>query len=134
MTRDTATTSETRNGTSRPAVEIPRTNRGTVARLVTIFGSLGPNGQKGVHYIFDVGDAGYREIILAGDDPLDSIAPQAPAAAWSERELHDQYGVKLEGQPDARPLVLHDNWPDGCFPMLGELGEVPWSHREYRFL
>src|SRR5207253_841301 len=86
------------------------------------------------HYIFDVGDAGYREISLAGDDSLDSIALQAPAAAWSERELHDQYGVKLEGQPDARPLVFHDNWPDGFFPMLGELGDVPWAQRQYHFL
>ena len=96
MTQDAATTSETRNDTSSVSFEIPRTNRGTPARLVTIFGSLGPNGEKGVHYIFDVGDAGYREISLAGDDSLDSIALQAPAAAWSERELHDQYGVKLE--------------------------------------
>ena len=134
MTRDAAATSETRNEKSSVSLEIPRTNRGTPARLVTIFGSLGPNGEKRVHYVFDVGDAGYREIVLAGDGPLDSIALEVPAAAWGERELHDQYGVKLEGQPDARPLVLHDNWPDGFFPMLGELGEVPWSHREYRFL
>ena len=134
MTQDAATTSETRNDTSSVSFEIPRTNRGTPARLVTIFGSLGPNGEKGVHYIFDVGDAGYREISLAGDDSLDSIALQAPAAAWSERELHDQYGVKLKGQPDARPLVFHENWPDGLFPMLGELGEVPWAQRQYHFL
>jgi Ni,Fe-hydrogenase III large subunit len=134
MTRDAATTPGIRNETSNVAFEIPRTNKGTPARLVTIFGSLGPDGEKRVHYIFDVGDAGYREIMLAGDGPLDSIALEVPAAAWSERELHDQYGVELMGQPDARPLVLHDNWPDGVFPMLGELGEVPWSNSEYRFL
>ena len=134
MTRDAATTAETRNERSSVAFEIPRTSKGAPARLVTIFGSLGANGEKRVHYIFDVGDRGYREIIVGGDGPLESIALQLPAASWSERELHDQYGVELMRGPDARPLVLHENWPEGVFPMLGALGEVPWSHREYPFL
>ena len=87
-----------------------------------------------VHYIFDVGDPEYREIVLPADGPLSSIAIRVPAAAWYERELHDQYGVEILGHPDLRPLVFHDHWPDGVYPMVDPVDDVPWAKREYRFL
>ena len=63
-----------------------------------------------------------------------SIARQAPAAAWYERELHDQYGIEIVGHPDLRPLIFHENWPDGVYPMVDPVDNVPWSKRDYRFL
>ena len=59
---------------------------------------------------------------------------QAPAAAWYERELHDQYGIEIIGHPDLRPLIFHENWPDGVYPMVDAVDNVPWSKRDYRFL
>ncbi len=119
---------------SRSIPAIPRTKQGATARLVTIFGSLGPNREKRVHYIFDVGEPAYRETVLPADGPLRSIASEVPAAAWYERELHDQYGIEIVGHPDLRPLIFHDNWPDGVYPMVDPVDAVPWSQREYRFL
>lgn len=113
---------------------IPPAKGGAPARLVTIFGSLAPDRAKRVHYIFDLGDPDYREIVLPASGPVGSIALQAPAAAWHERELHDQYGIGIVGHPDLRPLIFHDNWPDGVYPMLDPVDDVPWSQREYRFL
>ena len=113
---------------------IPQTREGAPARLVTMFGSLGANRELRVHYVFDVGDPDYGEIVLPADGPLGSIALQAPAAAWYERELHDQYGIEIVGHPDLRPLIFHDNWPDGVYPMVDPVDDVPWSKREYRFL
>lgn len=113
---------------------LPQTKEGAPARLVTIFGSLGPNRETRVHYIFDVGDPEYREIVLPADGPLSSIAIRVPAAAWYERELHDQYGVEILGHPDLRPLVFHDHWPDSVYPMVDPVGDIPWAKREYRFL
>jgi len=113
---------------------IPRTKEGALARPVTIFGSFGPNREKQVHYVFDAGDPNYREIVLPANGPLESITPKLPAAAWYERELHDQYGIKIVGHPDLRPLIFHDNWPDGVYPMLDPVHDVPWSKREYQFL
>jgi hypothetical protein len=120
--------------TTGAALAIPRTNEGIPARLVSIFGSFGPDRERRVHYIFDVGNPDYREIALPVGGTLRSIAAQLPAAAWYERELHDQYGIELVGHPDLRPLLLHDNWPDGVHPMMGRVDDVPWSNREYRFL
>jgi Ni,Fe-hydrogenase III large subunit len=115
-------------------LRIPHTKEGIPARLVTIFGSLDPSGEKRVHYIFDLGNSKYHEIALPAGGPVGSIALQLPAAAWYERELHDQYGIEIVGHPDLRPLVLHDNWPDGVYPMVDRVDQVPWSKRDYRFL
>lgn len=116
------------------AVTQPARGDGTPARLVTLFGSLGQSGEKRVHYVFDTGAATYRETVVVVNGPIRSLAPEVPAAAWYERELHDQYGVEIAGHPDLRPLVFHDNWPDGVYPMANAVGNVPWSNREYRFL
>ena len=59
--------------------------------------------EKRVHYIYDLGDPNYSEIVLPADGPLPSIARRAPAAAWYERELHDKYGVEIVEHPDLRP-------------------------------
>lgn len=113
---------------------IPQTQEGVPARLVTIFGNLAPNHEKLVHYVFDLGAPQYSEIVLTADRPLASIARQAPAATWYERELHDQYGIEIVGHPDPRPLILHENWPDSVYPMVDPVDNVPWAKRDYRFL
>ena len=111
-----------------------QSNDGGPARLVTIFGSLDLHGLRQVHYVFDVGKPGYFETVLPANGPLRSIARELPAAAWHERELHDQYGIEIVGHPDLQPLVFHSNWPDGVYPMIDRVDNVPWSKREYRFL
>jgi Ni,Fe-hydrogenase III large subunit len=116
------------------AVTQPVGKDGTPARLVTLFGSLGYSRDKHVHYVFDIGEATYQETTVAVNGPIRSLAPEVPAAAWYERELHDQYGVEIVGHPDLRPLVFHENWPDGVYAMTGAVENVPWSNREYRFL
>jgi Ni,Fe-hydrogenase III large subunit len=116
------------------AVKRPQGKNGRPARLVTLFGSLGPNRENRVHYVFDVGDPVYLEIVHPARGRIRSLSLEVPAAAWYERELHDQYGVEIAGHPDLRPLIFHENWPDGVYPMVDSVKDVPWSHREYRFL
>ena len=48
---------------------------------------------------------------------IDSITPVVPAANWSEREFQDLVGVKADGHPDPRRLVLADDWPEGVHPL-----------------
>lgn len=121
-------------GETGATLTIPPTRDGRPARLVTIFGSLSPERKKRAHYIFDLGEPRYSEIVLSANGLLRSIARQTPAAAWYERELHDQYGVDIVDHPDLRPLILHDNWPDGVHAMVDPVDAVPWAKREYRFL
>jgi Ni,Fe-hydrogenase III large subunit len=48
---------------------------------------------------------------------LPSISGQVPAANWHEREAQDLFGIVFVGHPDPRPLVVHDGWPKGVFPL-----------------
>ena len=41
---------------------------------------------------------------------LPSLTPHWPAANWLEREIADMMGVKFEGHPDQRRLLMADDW------------------------
>jgi Ni,Fe-hydrogenase III large subunit/Ni,Fe-hydrogenase III component G len=113
---------------------IPHAKDGGLARLVTIFGALGEDRRTLAHYVFDVGAPEYAEIVVPINGPLPSIVRQVPAAAWYEREIHDQYGIQITGHPNLRPLIFHENWPGDVHPMVNPTNSVPWVNREYSFL
>ncbi len=88
-------------------------------RLVAIFGSTGDDGACRVNYIVDVDNREYRLLSCRVEDAIPSATPITPAAAWWERELHEQYGVAIEGHPDLRPLYAHT----ADYPFLKVAGE-----------
>ena len=53
-----------------------------------------------------------------------SITPAIPAANWAEREFQDLVGVRANGHPDPRRLVLADDWPEGIHPLRKD---VPYN-------
>lgn len=57
-----------------------------------------------------VPDSLERELLsttIPDDDPhLASIAGVFPAATWHERETAEMFGVRFDGHPDPRPLLL----------------------------
>jgi len=48
---------------------------------------------------------------------IPSIANLYPGANWHERETYDMYGIKFEGHPDLRRILLPDHWQGG-HPLL----------------
>ncbi len=76
------------------------------ARLVSIFGAVDDGGAKRVRYIADV-NREYRIISVPVTGKHPSTTLISPAADWYERELHDRYGIEIDGHPDLRPLVSH---------------------------
>lgn len=62
-----------------------------------------------------------RVVYLYGDlgesSAYPSLTPNMTAAYWYEREIRDLFGLEPVGHPDPRPLVVHDDWPAGVFPM-----------------
>ncbi|WP_392564827.1 hydrogenase large subunit [Orbus wheelerorum] len=60
-------------------------------------------------------------VVKAFVDPVSaefpSVTPLVPAAVWGEREIRDMYGLEPVGIPDARRLVLPDDWPDELYPL-----------------
>ena len=100
-------------------------------RLVSVFAT---DRGLSIHYMVDTGASGYRCFEFAADRPVPSITALTPAAAWYEREAHDQYGIEILEHPDLRPLLLHENWPAGVHPMVARVDSVPWSSGSYPFL
>jgi Ni,Fe-hydrogenase III large subunit/Ni,Fe-hydrogenase III component G len=57
---------------------------------------------------------------LPADAPsVASIAAACPAASWAEREVADMFGVTFAASPDPRPLLHHEDWPAGRYPLRG---------------
>lgn len=80
------------------------------------------NGSFAIYTIFfSKEDSDFKTIkaLIKQDEPPEfpSITPIMAAAAWYEREIHDLFGLIPVGHPDLRPLVLHENWPQGCYPL-----------------
>jgi NADH-quinone oxidoreductase subunit C len=48
---------------------------------------------------------------LSGADPtVDSMVPVWPGAGWLEREIYDLMGIRFNGHPDLRRILLPADW------------------------
>ena len=48
---------------------------------------------------------------VSGKDPVvDSLVPLWPGANWLEREIFDLFGIRFNGHPDLRRILLPDDW------------------------
>ncbi|HZL72376.1 MAG TPA: NADH-quinone oxidoreductase subunit C [Planctomycetota bacterium] len=49
------------------------------------------------------------------DPSVASLCDLWPTANWHEREAYDLYGIRYEGHPDLRRILLPEDWPG--YPM-----------------
>lgn len=48
---------------------------------------------------------------VPGENPtIQSVVPVWPTANWHEREIFDLFGIRFEGHPDLRRMLLPDDW------------------------
>ena len=48
---------------------------------------------------------------LSGQDPvIASVTPLRATANWHEREIFDLFGIRFEGHPDLKRIVMPDDW------------------------
>ncbi len=83
-----------------------------------------PNGHLTLRYVFEPTVPGTPDrfvtllVTVAATRPeVPSLTTRVAAANWPEREAHDLFGIVPVGHPDLRPLVVHDDWPSGVFPL-----------------
>ncbi len=51
------------------------------------------------------------------DEDFPSLTPTFHEASIYERKIKSLFGLEPRGHPDPRPLILHENWPEGIFPL-----------------
>ena len=51
-----------------------------------------------------------RVLLEDSDPPIASIVPVWPAANFFEREVFDLFGIRFEGHPDMRRIMMPDDW------------------------
>ena len=77
-------------------------------------------------------------VVSLGDaNSFPSIASYVYAASLYEREIMDMFGLVPDGNLDTRPLVLHEHWPKGIYPLRKEFNlktKVSRHEGEYQFL
>lgn len=86
-----------------------------------------------VYHLYSTGNPGYLRIVTpCGDDenPVAcSAVPLWPAADWHERETYDMFGIRFEGHPDLRRILMWDEYPyfplRKEFPLAGHEVELP---------
>ena len=77
--------------------------------VVYHFACLGP------HYVTAAAPATASrlrvKVGLPGEDPrAPSVSGLYPAAGWPERELFDLFGIRFDGHPDLRRILMPDDW------------------------
>lgn len=98
-------------------------------------------GSFRVYYAFAVKNAGtiltFKTNVSETSTGLTSISADIPAAALSEREITDMFGIKFKNHPDPRELVFHGNWPEGLHPLRKEFevnNKPVFTDREQKLL
>ncbi|MBP2655440.1 MAG: Ni,Fe-hydrogenase large subunit [Firmicutes bacterium] len=97
------------------------------------------NGKFAIYCIFDGRNKKEMLLVKAVIDQhappeFPSLTPIIPAAAWFEREINDLFGLMPIDNTDLRPLVLHENWPLGVYPMRKDFDPrtvVPEAKKEF---
>lgn len=93
-----------------------------ILRLMFAADERETDGAFKIYTVFSIPGIDSFQIIVVpvkSDAPaFPSITDVIPAAHWYEREINDMFGLKPEGHPDMRRLVLHDSFPSGSHPLL----------------
>jgi Ni,Fe-hydrogenase III large subunit/Ni,Fe-hydrogenase III component G len=61
--------------------------------------------------------------VPAAEPRFPSIATKHPAANWFEREVMDAFGLTPEGHPNPTRVSLHDDWPEGEWPLRKDFSD-----------
>jgi len=73
-----------------------------------------------------------RETIPKASPSLRTLSGEHPAAAWFERKMYDDFGIRITDAADRRPLVHHEHFPSGVHPLRQAFRATHLSQERYR--
>jgi NADH-quinone oxidoreductase subunit C len=50
------------------------------------------------------------KVMVAENAPVASVTSIWPTSNWLEREVYDMFGIRFEGHPDLKRILLPDGW------------------------
>src|SRR5439155_15224637 len=65
------------------------------------------------YHLLAIGDAPRRLRLQTGIDdgePVPSLVPVWPTADWHERETWDLMGIRIDGHPNLKRILMEDDW------------------------
>ena len=73
-----------------------------------------------VYHLYSFANNDYLRLkVRCGDEgPVPSVSSVWRAAAWNERETFDMFGIRFDGHPDLRRILMPDDYTD--FPLRKE--------------
>lgn len=92
---------------------------GLPLKLITATDERSTNGSFKIFYVFSVPEKDYFLVpfLKTTADKFPSIVASIHEAAAFERKIKTFFGLEPVGHPDAAPLILQENWPDGIYPL-----------------
>lgn len=86
--------------------------------FISIFARELASGRYMIYTVFADREQGKLTVITyeTGSEIL-SLSDLVYPAALFEREIQDQFGLTIAGGVDTRPLVKHECWPGGVYPL-----------------
>jgi Ni,Fe-hydrogenase III large subunit/Ni,Fe-hydrogenase III component G len=117
-----------------------RAARGLDGRLMSLFASdeREADGHFLLHHVWSLPALRTFLHVTAPIDPkaplYPSIAAGHPVANWFEREVMDFFGLVPDGHPNPLRVALHDDWPEGAWPLRKDFpadAQVPRVEGEF---
>ena len=85
-----------------------------------------------VYHLYSLPHAAYLRLKLKVSEDvgaLDTVSDIWPTANWHEREIYDMMGIKFNGHPDLRRILMWDGYPffplRKDFPLAGLPSDMP---------
>jgi len=85
-----------------------------------------------VYHLYSMPHAAHLRLKLKVSEDvgaLDTVSDIWPTADWHEREIYDMMGIKFNGHPDLRRILMWDGYPffplRKDFPLAGLPSDVP---------
>jgi Ni,Fe-hydrogenase III large subunit/Ni,Fe-hydrogenase III component G len=97
-----------------------RFNKNLPLKFITATDEREHKGCFKIWYIFGVPKESFFVIVfirLTDTDEFPSMALNIYEALNYERRIQTFFGLTPVASPDTRPIILHENWPSGIFPL-----------------